>query len=125
MLRTVGLCVLSGLSALMLGGCAADAGYTETDETPADLNDTPAWEIVAPTGKGTGRLASDGLALDEASSDPSGEAKPSGQAGSGNITYHNGPIIAGTTNVYVIWYGDFSSPYRRLLQSAWLPIRMP
>ena len=25
-----------------------------------------------------------------------------------NITYHNGPIVTGTTKVYYIWYGNWS-----------------
>jgi len=35
-------------------------------------------------------------------------AKPTGQAGSGNVTYHGGPIMTGTTTVYFIWYGNWS-----------------
>ena len=34
-----------------------------------------------------------------------GKAKP--QRGNG-ITYHGGPVILGTTNVYYIWYGNWS-----------------
>ena len=42
-------------------------------------------------------------------------APASAQHGNGNqktnsrILYHNGPIIPGTTNVYLIWYGNWSS----------------
>ena len=28
---------------------------------------------------------------------------------SANISYHNGPIITGTTNLYLIWYGNWST----------------
>lgn len=36
-------------------------------------------------------------------------ATPGGQAKRGNgISYHGGPVILGTTNVYYIWYGNWS-----------------
>jgi hypothetical protein len=35
-----------------------------------------------------------------------GNAKPNG--GSNGIVYHGGPLILGTTNVYYIWYGNWS-----------------
>jgi hypothetical protein len=35
-----------------------------------------------------------------------GNAKPNG--GSNGIFYHGGPLILGTTNVYYIWYGNWS-----------------
>src|SRR5579884_662422 len=37
-------------------------------------------------------------------------ATPPGQAkrGSNGISYHGGPVILGTTNVYYIWYGNWS-----------------
>jgi phosphate-induced protein 1 len=35
-----------------------------------------------------------------------GKAKPGG--GSNGIFYHGGPLILGTTNVYYIWYGNWS-----------------
>jgi len=38
-----------------------------------------------------------------------GEAKHHGGGGGGNgISYHGGPVITGTTNVYYIWYGNWS-----------------
>lgn len=38
---------------------------------------------------------------------PSGEAKPV-RGGSNGISYHGGPVILGTTNIYYIWYGNWS-----------------
>jgi hypothetical protein len=35
---------------------------------------------------------------------PTGQAKPGGNG----ISYHGGPVILGTTNVYYIWYGNWS-----------------
>src|SRR6266550_7467098 len=37
---------------------------------------------------------------------PGGEAKPAGNNG---ILYHGGPLILGTTNMYYIWYGNWSA----------------
>jgi len=39
-----------------------------------------------------------------------GDAKPSrpGGGGGNGINYHNGPVMLGTTNVYYIWYGNWS-----------------
>jgi Phosphate-induced protein 1 conserved region len=36
------------------------------------------------------------------------EAKVTGQAGLGNVTYHNGPIMTGTKHIYYIWYGNWA-----------------
>jgi Phosphate-induced protein 1 conserved region len=38
---------------------------------------------------------------------PDGEASRAKARGNG-ITYHGGPVILGTTNVYYIWYGNWS-----------------
>src|SRR5438094_9693475 len=34
-----------------------------------------------------------------------GKAKPAGNNG---IVYHGGPVMLGTTNIYYIWYGNWS-----------------
>jgi Phosphate-induced protein 1 conserved region len=52
---------------------------------------------LVPSGKGWG------VAVDR--SNASGKAKPT--RGNG-ISYHGGPLILGTTNVYYIWYGNWS-----------------
>jgi hypothetical protein len=54
-------------------------------------------EELVPTGKGWGERAAPGHA--------NAHAKPSGNNG---ISYHGGPVILGTTNVYYIWYGNWS-----------------
>src|SRR5256714_11893752 len=38
---------------------------------------------------------------------PGGEARPV-RGGSNGISYHGGPVMLGTTNVYYIWYGNWS-----------------
>jgi hypothetical protein len=30
-------------------------------------------------------------------------------SGNNGITYHGGPILANTVNVYVVWYGNFTN----------------
>jgi hypothetical protein len=54
---------------------------------------------LAPTGKGIGTL--------NKFQNPSGQ---SGRPGSGTngISYHGGPLILGTVDVYYIWYGNWS-----------------
>ncbi len=53
---------------------------------------------LRPTGKGWG----------ERDAHAQGNAKPSGGARTNGISYHGGPVILGTTNVYYIWYGNWS-----------------
>ena len=53
---------------------------------------------LMPTGKGWG----------ERDAHAQGNAKPSGGARTNGISYHGGPVMLGTTNVYYIWYGNWS-----------------
>jgi hypothetical protein len=39
---------------------------------------------------------------------PRPAASPFARSGSNGISYHGGPVILGTTNVYYIWYGNWS-----------------
>lgn len=97
----LGLCVLSGLSALMLSACV---GATDvTDDESAGQEDSLQASDINPTGRGIGTL--------DQFQDPNGEAKPSGggKPGGGNgISYHGGPIMTGTVNLYYIFYGNWS-----------------
>src|SRR5213078_1910919 len=36
------------------------------------------------------------------------KARPARAASSNGIDYHGGPVLLGTTNVYLIWYGDWT-----------------
>lgn len=45
---------------------------------------------------------------DEGLQNVRGEAKPGGAVKSNGITYHGGPLVLGTANVYYIWYGNWS-----------------
>jgi hypothetical protein len=52
---------------------------------------------LAPNGKGWGVQQAPG------------KARPTKPGGSNNgISYHGGPVMLGTTNVYYVWYGDWS-----------------
>jgi len=80
--------------ACLLAGAVNAAGVLAPDDDEDDL---------APTGKGWGQRAYP--------THPNGNAN--GQAGRGGpkssgITYHGGPVMLGTTNVYYIWYGNWS-----------------
>jgi len=63
---------------------------------------------LAPNGRGIGTLNHPNNGNGN-SQDPPGQAKPGGGGASSNgINYHGGPVLHGTTNVYYIWYGDWS-----------------
>src|SRR6266566_540522 len=53
-------------------------------------------EELRPTGKGWGERAQPG------------HANPHGSPNTNGINYHGGPLMLGTTNVYYIWYGNWS-----------------
>jgi len=67
---------------------------------------------LKPTGKGYGvsdqaTNNSDNQAVDNNGQDK-GELKAA-RVRSNGITYHGGPVVLGTTNVYFIWYGNWGS----------------
>jgi hypothetical protein len=83
-MKTFGLAL--GLSGLIVASASAQVTMGGDPE-------------FVPTGKGWGEHHAQGT------SNPNGQAKPA----SGNgITYHGGPVMLGTTNVYYIWYGNWS-----------------
>jgi hypothetical protein len=69
--------------------------------------------VMVPSGKGYGVpyfLSKDQIAQEEALS-RSAESAANGsapRAASNGITYHNGPVMLGTTKVYYIWYGNWT-----------------
>jgi hypothetical protein len=89
-----GLGVFSVLGLVAAGCVASDPSAVNDDEdeitNEAAVADAPI--VKAPT------------------KDQAGQAKPSGNAkpGGNGISYHGGSLILGTTNVYLIWYGNWS-----------------
>ena len=80
--------------ACLVAGAVNAAGVLAPDDDESDL---------VPTGKGWGERAY------PAHPNGNGQAgKPGGANNSNGINYHGGPVILGTTNVYYIWYGDWS-----------------
>jgi hypothetical protein len=76
--------------AVAFAGCGMRASAQDTD--------------TVPNGKGIGTLQHPGHAPDV-----QGRGKPGGGKQGGNgISYHGGPVMLGTTNVYYIWYGNWS-----------------
>ncbi|HEY2815953.1 MAG TPA: hypothetical protein VGK44_02350, partial [Casimicrobiaceae bacterium] len=80
--------------ACLLAGAANAAGVLAPDEDEGDL---------VPSGKGWGQRAYP----EHPNGNAHGQASHGGPKGSG-INYHGGPVILGTTNVYYIWYGNWS-----------------
>jgi Phosphate-induced protein 1 conserved region len=66
---------------------------------------------MRPTGKGWGESST---AQPQAVAGQARAARP--VRGSG-INYHNGPVLLGTTNVYYIWYGNWSTSAQSILTS--------
>src|SRR4051794_10343041 len=84
---------------LLVAGLGCDGGEPaggEVEVSTAALHSPD----IAPTGKGVGTMNK--------------FQNPSGQAGGGKptsngISYHNGPVMLGTVNVYYIWYGNWAT----------------
>src|SRR5438445_3253414 len=60
---------------------------------------------LVPTGKGWGERAYPASPRVDPNGNASGKA---GQGPNNGIYYHGGPLILGGTNVYYIWYGNWS-----------------
>jgi hypothetical protein len=91
-------CALS-VSVLAMVGClgAPDSGDEGVDQ---NLNAVQSNDLQ-PTGKGAGVF--------NKFQGPSGDAKPSGGgSGSNGISYHGGPVMTNGTNIYYVWYGNWS-----------------
>ena len=67
---------------------------------------------LVPTGKGWGERPAPGpgpgQGAGQGQGQPQGQGKPSHLGGSNGIDYHGGPLILGGTNIYYIWYGNWS-----------------
>ena len=61
---------------------------------------------LVPTGKGWGERAAPTPGF---VTHGNGKAGKPGSATANGINYHGGPVMLGTTNVYYIWYGNWSS----------------
>src|SRR5213078_2753303 len=86
--------LVAASAACLLAGAVNAAGVLAPDSDEDDL---------VPNGKGWGERAYP--------THPNGNGNANGQGrkqtGSG-INYHGGPLMLGTTNVYYIWYGNWS-----------------
>jgi hypothetical protein len=91
---------MRSLSKIVVALAIAAAGCGGAIDDSADGLSTD----VAPSGRGIGTLQS---------------AAPS-QAKRGNgISYHGGPVMTGTPNIYLIWYGNWSGNTATTILSAW------
>jgi hypothetical protein len=91
--------VAASLACWLAGGANA-ASVLAPDDDEGDL---------VPTGKGWGERATPTPGFVTQGNNGNGQAgKPGGGKTSNGINYHGGPLILGTTNVYYIWYGNWS-----------------
>ena len=91
---------ISCIAAFVAGNASGGAVRANDDE-------------LVPTGKGWGERPAPGPGPGEGAGQgqgtPQGQGKPVRPGGGSNgISYHGGPLILGGTNVYYIWYGNWS-----------------
>ena len=79
----------------------AFAGWASAAATNPSMSD----DELVPTGKGFGQRATPAQAGGNGAS----------PTGTNNIFYHGGPLILNGTNVYYIWYGNWSTTARSIL----------
>jgi len=75
------------LGALFAVGCGGTMSDPADEAAPLD---------VMPSGRGVGTLANHYATLQ------------AGKPGGNGISYHGGPVMLGTPNVYIIWYGNWT-----------------
>jgi phosphate-induced protein 1 len=88
---------LAVLTAISLAGCNGESA-DPVDETQADISTD-----LRPDGKGL--LTREGRASFEVMNDLLPAARP---AKGNGISYHGGPVMTGTVDIYFIWYGAWS-----------------
>src|SRR3954447_482604 len=98
--RTLHKLVAASVACLLVGAVNA-AGVLGPDDDEDDL---------MPTGKGWGQRAYP----QHPNGNANGQASRGGPKSSG-IAYHGGPVILGTTNIYYIWYGNWSNTATSIL----------
>src|SRR3954463_5493895 len=91
------LAFAAGAAALLTAAIAVPAGATPSSRAGDHARTTLPKQIVPARGSHAAPRAADKPARRS--------RKPAANNG---ISYHGGPIILGTTNVYYIWYGDWS-----------------
>jgi len=90
---------LAILTAITLAGCTTDPSEPAVGETADELTSD-----LRPDGRGM--LSRDAHASMQAMSAVLPLAKP---ARGNGITYHGGPVMTGTVDIYFIWYGNWGS----------------
>ncbi|HEX9102724.1 MAG TPA: hypothetical protein VF997_10995, partial [Polyangia bacterium] len=85
--------ILAISTAILLAGCTGEAPI---DDTAAAINGGD----LAPSGRGF--ITRDAAAQAQAGSHGGGGTSSNG------ISYHGGPVMLGTVNIYYIWYGSWA-----------------
>jgi hypothetical protein len=97
-----------GVFAVSVALCAAPLGAGVIKKTNDDKT-----RDLAPTGKGWGENRPDAPLVHGQVSEEAG--RPARPIRGNGISYHGGPLILGTTHVYYIWYGNWSSTAQTIL----------
>jgi hypothetical protein len=90
--------------ALALAWAAMTAAAAANAASILPLDDDE--EDLVPTGKGWGERPAP--KPDKDGGGAKGKAGTGGKAKTTGMSYHGGPVMVGTTNVYYIWYGNWS-----------------
>jgi hypothetical protein len=99
LMRTLSILMLTAITLTGCGGALvneAGDGASDTDAGQASVESGVRANELRPSGRLPLRTA-----VHHA---PSHGAPPAGNG----ITYHGGPVMLGTTNIYYIWYGDWA-----------------
>jgi hypothetical protein len=89
--------LVAASAVLLLAGAVNAANVLAPDDDEDDL---------VPNGKGWGERAYPSHPNGNANGHANGQGNP--KVNGNGINYHGGPVILGTTNVYYIWYGNWS-----------------
>jgi archaellum component FlaF (FlaF/FlaG flagellin family) len=93
-------------AAAVLGAVLAAPAVASPSGTSGDQSGNNPHKHIAPAHDSSGKGAGGGGGSSGGGKGGGGKPKPARDNG---ISYHGGPIMLGTTNVYFIWYGDWSS----------------
>jgi hypothetical protein len=94
--------VATGIAIVSVGCSAAPAGDPSGNTSEQVVSDD-----IKPTGRGIGTIQN-------------ARGSHGGGGGGGNgISYHGGPVVLGTPNIYFIWYGNWSGNNATTILADW------
>ncbi len=102
MKRILGSALVVTSIVIASAGCSADPQQSDPN---GSTNEAVVSNDIKPTGRGAGTLEK--------------FAKVHGGGGGNGISYHSGPVVLGTPNIYFIWYGNWSGNTATSILTDW------